>query len=115
MALQYKLIEGGRPYKLEYNVFLLLVCCVCIFELFRRIPFSKARCSKVCTFLARTSLAIFFLHNPIQYSIYLSGLLAPLSRPMASALMFVMSFGLSTLFAWLLGFIRPIRRYVGIK
>lgn len=97
VLLQYKLADVGIFYKLEYNVLFLLVCSICIFELIRRIPeyTLSVQFKSVCTFLSRISLLVFFLHNPIQYTIYLTGVLNHMERPYAVILMFVLSFGIS--------------------
>lgn len=95
----------------------LLVCSIRIFELIRRIPENtlSVRFKTVCTFLSRISLLVFFLHNPIQYTIYLTGILNHMERPYAVILMFVLSFGISVFLAWMIKLLGPIGKYLGLK
>ena len=111
----YFLANAGTFYKLEYNSLPLLMCCASIFALMLRMKIKAQLFLHVSKCISELSLAIFFLHNPIQYSIYLSGILMEVNRILAVLIIFILSFGLSVLIAWLLGHIKLIRQCLGVR
>ena len=112
---QFYLADIGTFYKLEYNFLPLLVCCACLFEWMLRAPMKSQAFSRLCRRISELSLAVFFLHNPIQYSIYLSGILAGMNKVLAVGVMFFLSFGLSILAAGVLSHVKWIRRWIGVR
>lgn len=115
VIIQFLLAERGIFYKLEYNMLFLLVCCVALYSIVIRIPEKMIPLPNIFARLSKISFFVFFIHNPIQYTIYLTGILSHMSRPVAVICMFLLSFLGSVAIGYLVSLIRPLRRILGIK
>lgn len=115
VAIQFLLAENGVFYNLEYNMLFLLICCSALYSIVIRIPKKMIPLPNIFVSLSRISFFIFFIHNPIQYTIYLTGILSHMPRPVAVISMFLLSFLISIAIGYLVSLIRPLRRILGIK
>ena len=115
VMIQFLLAEREIFYKLEYNMLFLLVCCAALYSTVLRIPRKMIPVPNILASWSKISFFVFFIHNPIQYTIYLTGILSHMSRPAAVICMFLLSFFASIVIGYLVSLIRPLRRVLGIK
>ena len=106
-VMQYCLCQAGFDYKLFYDNIFLLISTVCMFELFRRMNSyvsAHKKGSSIITNISIMSLGIFFIHNLVQYTLYLytKEVTSELSSPICVIMMFVASFSISIVLVMIL-------------
>lgn len=101
-------------YNIWYDSPFLLICCICLFELIKRIKSEKMPCcmKKIITYISKISLAIFFIHLIVEIILKNYIKLIPLPNHLRVLMLFIFSFLICVLVVWILSNIKIIRKKV---
>ena len=111
--IQYYAIYNGVTYNVWYNFITILICTICIFELFRRAKKLKnKKIGELIKYISQISLGIFFMHEIVLKLFGRVMQLCNLINPIKTIIFFIVTFVVSTILINLLSNLKFIKEKV---